>query len=64
MDTSIHSIVASRLIQDRIAAATAEHQARELRPRRRREPGQSAVQAWLHREPIVPTPQVRRHRVQ
>jgi hypothetical protein len=64
MDTSIHSIAASQLIQDRIAAATAEHQARELRPRRRHEPGQSAVQAWLHREPVVPRPKLRRHRVQ
>jgi hypothetical protein len=66
MDNSIHSIVAAQLIRDRIAAATAEHQAREVRARYRSEPGMSAVQRWLRHgkgiaEPTQPPGLVPRH---
>jgi hypothetical protein len=64
MHTSIDSIVAAQLIEDRIAAATAERQARELRPPRRHGPRESAVQRWLHGEAAASRPKLRRQRVQ
>jgi hypothetical protein len=52
MDSTIHTHIASLYIQDRIAAATAERQAREVV--RAREPRRTRRAPW--RRPVVTAP--------
>jgi hypothetical protein len=54
MDSSLHSILAAQLMQDRIAEATAARRVREVKAAARREALPRTRRRWLGRRTGVP----------